>query len=341
MPKPEHLRAIRKEVEGVLHALTESALVSEFRYSSTMPTVQGQFWEYELNFAYGEDDYLQLKCGCFTGTGTNLNSTLNVALFFENNDRLLDEFANSVDAGAFDSLLPLLRTASSLCGDEYSGASITVRAHVNSSDQWAREVCEELILILHVNEDHGRTLDIDCMQSERYCIQVPLDKGATQLRVPYDKINRFADAVRMDGPSGSMYREYQVALSFAGEDRKYVAQVARHLQEMNLRIFYDDYENVDLWGKDLYVHLDDVYRKKAQYCVVFLSQHYARKLWTNHERESAQARAFQEHTEYVLPVKLDNTEVPGIRPTTGYLGRLPPKRLAEAIKSKVFGQRRA
>lgn len=177
------------------------------------------------------------------------------------------------------------------------------------------------------------------MQSERFRIQVPSERGPIQLRVPYDKVSRFANAVRLDGPSGATYREYQVALSFAGEDRKYVAQVARHLRGMNLRIFYDDYETVDLWGKDLYVHLDDVYRKKAQYCVLFLSEHYARKLWTNHERESAQARAFEEHTEYVLPVKLDNTEVPGLRPTTGYLGRLAPKKLAEAIRSKVRAYR--
>jgi hypothetical protein len=87
------------------------------------------------------------------------------------------------------------------------------------------------------------------------------------------------------------------------------------------------------------VHLDEVYRNRARYCVVFLSQHYSRKVWTNHERESAQARAFEEHSEYILPVRLDKTEVPGIRPTTGYLERLPPKKLAEAIRRKVLGIR--
>jgi len=81
-----------------------------------MPAEQGQFWEYELNFAYGDDDYLQFKCGCFAGAGTNLNSNLDVALFFQNNDRLLDEFFNSVEEGAFDLLLPLLKTARSLRG---------------------------------------------------------------------------------------------------------------------------------------------------------------------------------------------------------------------------------
>ena len=59
---------------------------------------------------------------------------------------------------------------------------------------------------------------------------------------------------------------YDVAFSFAGEDRKYVGKVAEILHQIGVRIFYDDYERVDLWGKDLYSHLDEVYRKKSKYC---------------------------------------------------------------------------
>jgi hypothetical protein len=87
--------------------------------------------------------------------------------------------------------------------------------------------------------------------------------------------------------------DYDVTLSFAGGDRNYVEQVAETLSALGVRVFYDRYEQVDLWGKDLYTHLDDVYRKRAQFCVVFISKHYAGKLWTNHERKSAQARAFE------------------------------------------------
>jgi hypothetical protein len=71
---------------------------------------------------------------------------------------------------------------------------------------------------------------------------------------------------------------------------------------------------------------------------VFLSRHYKDKLWTNHERESAQARAFQEQQEYILPVKLDRTEIPGgIRPTIGYVSKLPADELAELIYRKLHG----
>ncbi len=81
---------------------------------------------------------------------------------------------------------------------------------------------------------------------------------------------------------------YEIALSFAGEDRTYVEMVARFLQGHGVSFFYDDYKAVDLWGKDLYTHLIEVYSKAERYVVMFISHHYAERVWTNHERRAAQ-----------------------------------------------------
>ena len=86
--------------------------------------------------------------------------------------------------------------------------------------------------------------------------------------------------------------EFDVALSFAGEDRDYVQSTAEVLRLMGLRVFYDKYEEVSLWGKNLYDHLARIYGSSARYTIMFISKHYAKKLWTNHERQSAQAKAF-------------------------------------------------
>ena len=43
--------------------------------------------------------------------------------------------------------------------------------------------------------------------------------------------------------------KYQVALSFAGEQRDYVEEVARHLQSRSIDVFYDGFEKVGLWGR--------------------------------------------------------------------------------------------
>jgi len=135
--------------------------------------------------------------------------------------------------------------------------------------------------------------------------------------------------------------EFDIAISFAGEDRAIAEQIARSLRKRGLSVFYDMYEQATLWGKDLYVHLDEVYSAKARFCVMLLSEHYARKLWTNHERQSAQARAFQQREEYILPVRLDGTEIPGIRPTVGYvdLRHITMEHLVMLLEEKLLGAR--
>ena len=113
--------------------------------------------------------------------------------------------------------------------------------------------------------------------------------------------------------------DFDVVLSFAGEDRPYADELAQLLDSGGYTVFYDRFEIAQFWGKDLYAHFSSIYKDQARYCVMFLSEHYARKLWSNHERQSAQARAFKENTEYILPVRLDDTEIPGVLSTVGYL----------------------
>ncbi|WP_316635583.1 TIR domain-containing protein [uncultured Flavobacterium sp.] len=133
--------------------------------------------------------------------------------------------------------------------------------------------------------------------------------------------------------------EYDVALSFAGEDRKYVEKVANFLRKSGVKVFYDMYEDTNLWGKDLYQHLDDIYQNKAKYTILFISENYSKKIWTNHELKSAQTRAFSENNEYILPARFDNTEIPGIRKTIGYvsLQDLSPVQFAKKIIKKLGG----
>jgi hypothetical protein len=43
-------------------------------------------------------------------------------------------------------------------------------------------------------------------------------------------------------------------------------------------------------------------------------------MWTNHERQSPQARALTEKgKDYILPIKVDETELTGMPPTLGYM----------------------
>jgi hypothetical protein len=131
--------------------------------------------------------------------------------------------------------------------------------------------------------------------------------------------------------------EYDVCLSFAGEQRDYVEMIAAGLKERGLGVFYDADETVNLWGKDLAEHLDYIYRKASRYCVVLVSEAYAAKPWTRHERRSALARAIEEEGEYILPVRFDDTEFPGVPPTIAYvdLRKYAPETLIEFVVEKV------
>lgn len=112
---------------------------------------------------------------------------------------------------------------------------------------------------------------------------------------------------------------YDVAVSFASEDRAFVDRYVQMLRRNGLRVFYDEWERADLWGRDLYQHLDRIYRLQAQYCVVVVSKHYVRKTWPRHELRSAQARAMESTAAYILPIRLDESDVPGLPPSVGYL----------------------
>lgn len=131
--------------------------------------------------------------------------------------------------------------------------------------------------------------------------------------------------------------DYDVVLSFAGEDREYVEAVSEALTSAGVSVFYDKLEDANLLGSNLYGHLSEVYLKRARFTVMFISHWYEEKRWTNFEREQAQARALMESKEYILPVRFDDTEIPGLPPTIAYVSanERSPEEIAGLILQKL------
>lgn len=129
--------------------------------------------------------------------------------------------------------------------------------------------------------------------------------------------------------------KFDVALSFAGEQREYVKKVAACLHYNGIRVFFDEYE--DLWGEDMYLHFDDIFQNKARFAVVFGSKEYAQKLWPSHELKSIFARAISQNEAYLLPVRFDDTVIPGIRSTIKYedARKISPEELCQKILRKL------
>ena len=132
-------------------------------------------------------------------------------------------------------------------------------------------------------------------------------------------------------------KQFEVALSFAGEQRGYVQEVALALQSRGVGVFYDEFEQTLLWGRHLPEELNDVYENRAKFVVMFVSEEYVSKAWPNHERKAALSRAIREREEYILPVRFDNSRVPGLSEGIHYLSaeKHPPGELATMIAEKL------
>jgi hypothetical protein len=115
---------------------------------------------------------------------------------------------------------------------------------------------------------------------------------------------------------------YDVAISFAGEDRMVAEEIATRLLAKKYRVFYDRFEQHTLLGEDLGGYLPDVYSEQSRYCVIVVSDNYAKKVWTRLELKSAIAGALfgdSARESSVLPLRLDDTRLSGLQPTVGYL----------------------
>ncbi len=130
---------------------------------------------------------------------------------------------------------------------------------------------------------------------------------------------------------------YEIVLSFAGEDREYLEKVADILRENDVSLFYDNFEEATLWGKNLTEHLHKVYSSSARYCVMFISKYYADKVWPTHERRSAFEKAIESKEEYILPARFDDTEIPGLHKHIVYidLRKKTPAQLTRLIMQKL------
>jgi len=130
--------------------------------------------------------------------------------------------------------------------------------------------------------------------------------------------------------------DFDVAVSFASEQRGYVEQVVIFLESQGIDVFYDKFLQASLWGKDLKKHLTNIFYSKAKYCIMFISNEYMEKIFPTIERESALARALEENKEYILPVIFDDIDVPGLDDDIVYLDgrKYTPEYIAKTFIEK-------
>lgn len=133
--------------------------------------------------------------------------------------------------------------------------------------------------------------------------------------------------------------KFDVALSFPGEKRDYVSEVANILRKSldNDCLFYDfDYQS-QLARPNVDTLLQNIYRNHAKLIVVFLSKEYAQKEWCGLEWRAVRDIIKSKGDEQIMFVRFDNAPIEGLFSIDGYIDAniFESKQVAEFILERV------
>ena len=129
---------------------------------------------------------------------------------------------------------------------------------------------------------------------------------------------------------------YDVALSFAGEDREIAKNLAMSLREESVNVFFDEWATNELWGKNLFQHLTNIYNESSV-VIVLLSKHYLEKQWTQTELRTLRNTAVHTQDYSIFPIKIDDSPYPSVVSTIGYIDlRVTSiKKIVDLVKEKL------
>ncbi|MCR6483999.1 toll/interleukin-1 receptor domain-containing protein [Amycolatopsis sp. OK19-0408] len=132
---------------------------------------------------------------------------------------------------------------------------------------------------------------------------------------------------------------YDIAVSFAGEQREYVVQFVEACKARGISVFYDRDLTNDWWGKNFIREQRKVYGKNTRYFLPFISTEYLAKPVPRDEFSAAMITAVNRGDGYVLPVLWGHVEVPTdlLHPHIHHLRAddYTPEQLAEAVARRI------
>lgn len=114
---------------------------------------------------------------------------------------------------------------------------------------------------------------------------------------------------------------FKVALSFPGEHRDYVEEVARELQtRLPARsVFYDRDFTAQLARPNLDTLLQHIYADNSDLVVVFLSENYEKKEWCGLEWRAVRELLKKKQDNSIMFMRFDLASVPGALSLDGYV----------------------
>ena len=143
-------------------------------------------------------------------------------------------------------------------------------------------------------------------------------------------------------PAVASQKRFDVALSFPGEKRDFVAEVAEQLARTLgwERVFYDKFFEAELARPDLDTHLQTIYHDQSELIVVFLCKEYEQKDWCGLELRAIRD-LIKKRQAHIMPFRFDDTEISGFFTIDGYidLRRRTPSETATLILNRLGAKR--
>jgi len=110
---------------------------------------------------------------------------------------------------------------------------------------------------------------------------------------------------------------YDLGFSFAGDSRPFVRSVAYLLGEDKVKMFFDEFQESELWGADLLEELP-IHYLSCRYVVLVMTEDYLEKPWTVYERREILFEFLRRRdSRYILPIRYNgfSKNVPGLSPS--------------------------
>lgn len=121
--------------------------------------------------------------------------------------------------------------------------------------------------------------------------------------------------------NGATSKRFNVALSFPGEHRAYVGEIAGALagRLTKDRVFYDRYYEAELSRPNLDTYLQEIYHDQTELVVVVLCKEYDQKEWCGLEFRAIRDLIKQRRDDEVMFVRVADGDVKGVFGIDGYV----------------------
>ncbi|MFY2853728.1 TIR domain-containing protein [Achromobacter xylosoxidans] len=103
--------------------------------------------------------------------------------------------------------------------------------------------------------------------------------------------------------------EFDIAISFAGENRELAKHLAEQLVALDIQVFYDENFEANYLGKTWSKEFTRIFGTDSRYVICILDKNYQNKIWPSFEREVFSPRVPKGE---IIPIYLDETPIPGL-----------------------------